>query len=337
MPPVEAPIPGGFFDRDDLSLSGVIAYRQYLAMNKGLVTGQRVDELVGIHQRLVGDTNAVHQAAAGWAAVEGAIMSRGRQSERIGLFEEGVAAWIRSRDRQVEDPTNPYVKFTNVSEPLRTQRAIIMAPLLEAIIRRQVTDGVVSEVFEATVGVAQESRELEDKAKANALSNDERDYAGFNSELLIQLLYNIRKRITTTAIPAPLRADDGNYNRQATHDLLLIKHGAHGVFEAMPTEVKGKLRPEYKQRYKALLISTRSKDHVAVPGTSMADRLEAVIAVHRDGEDGTGLATRQQKSIVKTMDHNLESLQRSYTKTRRLRWLSPQGSVTVFHDHFRRG
>lgn len=243
----------------------------------------------------------------------------------------GVSAWERSHAVQQRLLDTGQEVDVNKSEPLRTRRAIAAVPILEGIIRQNLGEGQLRKAFDNTLALAEESMSLF-QAAANADDIDGRlDYAGFDSELLAQLLDNYPLRSHRVTIPAPLRADDGWYNRDATHDLLTIYQSGHGVVHATPEEIKGRIRGVHELRYRALLLGTKMTAHFDVDDGSVPDRITATRAVYE------GDATDKQQMTVRMMESNIRVARNTYEASKRLRRLSPNGSVTMFHDVHRRG
>jgi hypothetical protein len=316
---IEAPIQGSFFD-------------DYLRLPKGLAVGAAAGELGDLAVDLARSDHPKEILAAGWAAVESALMSHGSTESRLRMLYWGVTAWERSHDIQQAslNAGNAEVRV-NESEPLRTRRAIAAAPIFEGIIHHNLGEGALRKTFDNTLEVAEESLALFQNATDAHQIDARNDFAGLDSELLVQLLDNLPLQTHAVTVPAPLRADDGWYNRNATHDLLSLRLASRGVVKAIPTEVKGAVKARDIARYRAMLIGTKVTGHLYVVGTSVPERINAVRAVYTD------TASAEQVKQVRVMQGNVRRVHHRYTTSNRLKRLSPRGSVTQFHDMHKQG
>jgi hypothetical protein len=297
-------------------------------MPKGLAVGRAALELGDLAQDLAQSDHPKELLAAGWAAVESAVMSRGERSKRIQMMHWGVTLWESSHATQMLLLDTDSPNRVNKSEPLRTRRAIAAAPIFEGIIRGKLGEGGLRKSFTETMKIAEESIELHKTAEETDRIDDRRYYAGFNSELLVQLLDDFTLRPDKVTVPAPLRADNGWYNRSATHDLVTLHLTPSGINEAMPTEVKGIPNSHYIARYRALVVTTGRRGLLYITGsaTPVSERIAAIKSLYK------GTLTAKQAIQIRTMEDNLSKHRLRYANADPLLRLSPPGSVTQFHD-----
>lgn len=299
------------------------AYNRYIKLPKGLLPGKRADVLADTLSVLEKARLPMHQAAAGWAAVEMALMtSKNDLEERLDVFDRGVACWINAKklyrkleQQELSEPTN----WSNIP---RLSMNVAYAPLQRAIIQGSATPEIREDVFMRCVKVAKENQALGKQAGLEGRAEEKRDYAGFSMENIVLLGYNQRFHESRVAMTSSLRAGDGWYAKTTTHDLVFIDPSQTTIRCALPVEVKTTILPKHIERYSALLIGGRRNLSIEHSSISVADKLDSLEAV------ALGAGSPQQRYVANELYTRVHGLAENYARSRRI---SAYGAITVFH------
>lgn len=294
---------------------------RYLSMDKGLLLDAQGEQLAAVHRELTVSPAPFHRTAAGWAAVELAVMSSKRDTiERLRLFDEGVSNWLLAADMYHEQEVLGVRDTTNSSNAIRQKLNIIIAPLLRSVIQGECTPEVRHCVLLDCLELAEENNQYVRDARAQGNEVLMRDHAGFSVENLALIGYNLSFRTRRFAIPSSLRAGDGSFSREETHDLLLVDRFDKVIRHATPAEVKTTIRLQHVERYRALLIG--GKRDLSIENQPIGKVFDDLGAVAR------GVASSGQRAVGRQLGKTIQRMSYAYQNRRRI---SPRGSVTEFH------
>ena len=296
------------------------AYRKYITIDKGLVHFRRgKNQLLQAHDTLRGSKRPVHQSAAGWAAIELAMMATDmEQDRRMELVEKGVSCWhtaVRLYDDQYEAGVADLVNYSNAG---RTELNVAMAPLLSGIVSGELTESIKREVFLDCIRVAKKNHEIGEEAGQAGHIGVKWDFNGFSLENLVMLSINQEFDDSHLALVSSLRDGNGWIDPTKTHDLIFAQPEGTTLAHATPVEVKSVIQSKHLKRYRALLIGRKHLD-LSQPMGYMFDALEAV---------GQGTADSEQLAVTKLLHERVSVLHDQYQKAKRT---SSQNAVTVFH------
>ena len=301
------------------------AYDTYLQMDKVLARSENIADLVQVHDDLKDETMPRYLAVAGWAAAEAALMGRtAPKTARLELLKYAEKAWAAAVVNQVDlNRSEPHLR--EPSQPLRLSLDLAILPLLEGMVRGDVTIDQCTRSFEASLEIATYNREFKQKAKEIGDIQAMQDYSGFSYELLCLLAVNRRLSSSKFAIPGLARADSGHYLQQQTHDLLSV-HQQWGVIRnAVPIEIKGQTSGRDRRRYKALLI--RGQTYLCQDGLSPDETLEAIKDAYIEPEG-------KAAAIADALSGQVTSMIKEYSLGGKID-VRARKSVTYFRDNAR--
>ncbi len=325
---VTQPVPD--VDGIDVTTEPNVHYGQYIKMHKVFVGSKTAGYLEDTHARLRNEFLPHYLSAAGWAAAEAALVHTARpEDERLQLFAEAKNRWrealINQRiiNQSYEGESQEVVDH---AYPYRIALDLAVAPLIEGIIRGDVSEEACRNAFQDCLNVA-EANIVQLKLAADA-GNVEAigQHYGFAYECNALLALNRNQSSTWFAIPSIARADTGHHHRQQTHDLLVVHQRWGTIINATPVEIKSRASRRDRLRYKALLV--RGKMHLSDTGHTDPDRtLQAIAAVY------SGQATQLEQDIANKVTHTFMAMIRDYRAGEFLGGVATRRSATDFHDN----
>jgi len=319
------PIPNTAEDKPlHTDLSRNESYAKYMRMHKVLVGNRGALQLETIYDNLKSETMPHYLSAAGWAAVEAALMGTDNTSaERHSLFENGVGLWRQALDKIIEGEQagQPY----EPSYGHRVALDIAVTPLLAGILQGDVTQVACERAFEDCLAVAKSNAAYLRAAKTAGNIEVMAAHVGLGYECNALLAFNRRLSRTWFVVPTMARCDSGYYYRGQTHDLLVI-HQKYGVIHsATPVEIKSRASLRDRRRYNALLV--RGKMHLSVEGKEKPEHtLGAISAVHE------GTATEESYRVADNASNRFTAMVRDYYAGELLGKVAGRHSVTLFRD-----
>jgi hypothetical protein len=234
------------------------AYVEYEQMHKRLVGPKTANKLLRIHNELVDapiDTD--YLSIAGWAAAEAALVATDRpQEERLDFLECAADAWdfaidyrkeegnYQSEDEEYEDAVLSRLKLSRM-----------FAPLMESMIRGDVTKEVRARLYDDLLTLAAENAMGLETARQGG--REAGPYIGLGHEINAMLAVNRLHSPTLLAMPALARGDSGHFHPQQTHDIELL-HLQWGEIQGVTTlESKARPRARHYRRYEAAIVGGR--------------------------------------------------------------------------------
>lgn len=302
------------------------AYDHYMRIHKVLVGESGGRELLQLGDILSQENLPKYLDAAGSAYAEAALVLKNETAiSRVGVMSLAEACWersIRTSQRLAEDEAARAL-FED-SDQYRAALNIAYAPLMKALIVGNVTEATRARALESTLAIAQASAVQSHLAKKEEALDAANDHVGFLHECntLLTLLHLDDPRYVP--LPSFERADNGYYNSDQTHDLLILNQHFGTIKKAIPVEVKAKTSAKDRARYKSLLI--RGKMHLLVDaGNDPTDTLNAFTRLHRDE------ATLRDHRVIDHATGNVLNLLRLYQKGQGNKLFKTK-SATTFHE-----
>jgi hypothetical protein len=231
------------------------SYEEYLRMDKRLVNQSGVPRLLEIYDAMKDQSMPRYLSVAGSAAAEASLMATHlSKQKRLELLDKAETCWSDAlvNSRKIEEASGGVL--AEASQPLRLALRIATAPLLEAVIRGQVTDATLRQVHHDCLEIAEYNQQLRDEARRRGDRTAANDYYGFGHEINILLVVNRDFSPTQFALPSFTRSDTGYYLQGQTHDLSVIHQRWGKISNVTPVEVKNKKRSCDRRRYDALII-----------------------------------------------------------------------------------
>jgi hypothetical protein len=161
-------------------------------------------------------------STAGWAAAEAAIVAVDRtQEERLDVLQCAADAWdlaieYRREQREYQNDEEEYGDV--VLSRLQLSRVFI--PLLEGMIRGDVTKETRSELYDELLLLA--AKNATALQGAQAAGQEAGGLIGLAHEINAMLAVNRLRSPTLIAMPALARADSGHFHPEQTHDIELL-------------------------------------------------------------------------------------------------------------------
>jgi hypothetical protein len=303
------------------------SYDRYMRMHKVFVGRGGSEELEQIHDNLKDEIAPRFLIAAGWAAVEIALVRRDMQvNRRLALLQDARDIWHMAVDNHnILEPTMLPDK-AEYGQRSRAELDIAVLPLLKGIVEGDVTRKACHEVFTECLGIGKQNNK--DLAKMVKERNNAgiAEYVGFGYENNALLAFNRMHSRTWFAIPSMARSDSGYHHRKQSHDLLILHQNYGEIVRSTPVEIKAKASLRDRLRYDALLV--RGKMHLSVEGKARPQHtLNAIDAVYRGG------ASAEEQRIADNATERLVNMVRDYYAGEKLGKLAAWHTVTMFQDN----
>lgn len=300
------------------------AYGEYHKIHKVFVNDSTAATLAGIASRLEDETLPDAMNAAAWAYTEAAIVGSGSsESERLAWVERAEDIWIRSITTQdLINQSEDHSYLREDSGPYRSALAIAHVPLIEGLIRGNITNEALEHAFCDVLAIGQQAgvqRQLAFEAGDKPAAND---FIGFEHEVnaILALLHMNDPRYI--CLPSSARAGSGTTYPDQTHDLIVINQHWGRLLDIAPVEVKAKASQNDIRRYKALIV--RGKMHLASEGKHTPEHAREAFCAYYEG-----LASDEQTEMVEQIKATIKELLKLYRSGRRD---DATSSVTRYHD-----
>lgn len=311
---------------ESLQFSPNKAYVQYMRMHKVLLGEKGGEELAGIHHQLREEYMPRYLDAAGWAAIESAVVSTHKpHAERLQLIESGISVWNKAIEHQKQLNTSSSDYLTEWEFPHRMALNIAVAPLLRGIVAGGVSQESLVHVFEDCLQVAQSNAIQIELAANDGYASAVSAHVGLGYECNTLLAANATFSPTQFVIPSFTRAGSGHYYPRQTHDLLSIRQKWGLIKSALPIEVKSAASANDRRRYAALII--RGKMHLSKPGYFKP--IETLHDITDWYEDYKELRTRRLSNASRTFIH----MAQDYWQGGELNEALPTRTVTSFRSN----
>jgi len=250
-------------------------------------------------------------------------MSEAPIQERLAMLDSAADAWWRAFN--IHSRLLGQGVEHDRSQVHRVALNIAVLPLLRGIVTGDVTDAACREAFDGCLSAARSNAAYLKDAKMRRDAVAVGLHSGFGYECNALLALNRKHSNTWFAIPAMSRCDSGLYNRQDTHDLLVIHQKYGSTQSATPVEIKAKASMRDRRRYKALLV--RGRMHLSAPGKyKPEDTLNAIASVY------DGVASEEDARVADNATEKFTSMIRDYYAGQVLGSAANTAAVTVFRD-----
>lgn len=302
-------------------------YDQYLRMHKVFVGYQGAEQLENIYEALREDVRPKHLSAAGWSAIETALIRSDRDpEERLALLDGAGDCFVRALDTQRwlngAQPELP----CDYAYPHRIALDIAVLPLLRGLVEGTIDPRVRREVLRDCLNIAQSNAMYTKLMAQEGNTEGIGEFSGFGYECNALLGFNLRCTKGWFVIPSMARCDTGYHHRQQTHDLTIVHHRNGRLLNATPVEIKAAASARDRQRYKALLV--RGKMHLSEPGNYRPDdTLAAIEAVYE------GRPTSNDVQIFANVTNRFVEMVKDYCAGEQLGKIATKRSVTRFRDN----
>lgn len=214
---------------------------RYYSMPKDFVGPSEADDLIFMHEAMIDAKRSwSYQFVAGSAAAESGLMATHLPaSERHARLNAADEAWRRAQDgfimNHVSDDWEDERLYTI---PDRVQMHRMYIELYRDMVDGEVRDETIVETHRRLVGLAVSNLEQHDRAE------EKNDFAammyrrGLGYELGTILTATRLRCPSIFAIPSPVRADNGEYFPEKTHDVRLVQQSWGEINWWTPYEVK---------------------------------------------------------------------------------------------------
>jgi len=299
------------------------SYEEYLRMDKRLVDQTGVPRLLEVYDAMKDQSMPRYLSVAGSAAAEASLMATHfTKRKRLELLDNAVACWSDAvvNSRKIEEASGGVL--AEPSQPLRLALRIATAPLLEAVIRGQVTTATLRQVHQDCLEIAEYNESLRAEAKRRGDRTAASDYYGFSHEINVLLAVNRSFSPTQFALQSFTRSDTGYYLQGQTHDLSIIHQEWGKIRSVTPVEVKNRKRSSDRKRYDALIIDS----HDLCRGQlSVREVLQVLTSAYREPSNVEAV------HAANIMTAQMNSMLLSYSSGRELKH-GEAISVTKFRD-----
>lgn len=316
---------------EGVSFSPNPAYDRYLRMHKVFVGDYGGVRLEEIYNSLKMERMPRYLMAAGWAAVESAIVRVTQPiDDRLALLAGGVSCWQESLKIQSDFNADAADCLVNYAVPYRTALDIAVAPLLAHMIQGYVPKQVSKNVFEDCLNIAQANsvRMLLMQKEGNSGGYSDHLGLGFECNALLSINRPINQRFSATrfAVPSMIRADSGYYHPSQTHDLMVIEQDRGTIRRITPIEIKASATANDRLRYRALLV--RGRMHLSEPGkVSPRDTLDIIAAAHES------VADKKEQAVVDAFTRQIHAMLDDYHAGDQLEDFASNRGPMFFHDN----
>lgn len=305
------------------------ALRDYLGMPKIIDDGESVTRLAQYADALSQETLPRFLDASGWAYAEAGLTDTESSTvERMAMVHQAEAMWEKALVHyDTLDKSEFAHQFREDSMPYRLALNLAYSPLIKALITGNVTSAVRERVFADSLAIGQivaVQRHLAQKENDHFAAADFTGLLHENNALL-SLLYLDDPRYIP--LPSSAKADNGYYNRDQTHDIVVInQHWGH-IKKVIPVEIKASADLSARRRYKSLII--RGKMHLVPSGSH--DPLTTLNAFGDVFEHSTNVTSQRTVEYASlTVQHLLTLYQQGVSNES----IATDGlrSLTKFHD-----
>jgi hypothetical protein len=295
------------------------AYERYMKIDKGLLGGSTTG-LSSTYDVLEQSGSPSHLAAAGWAAIELAMVSADVDTDtRLEHFDQGVACWEKAAQLYDKHQDFGVLQLGNSSDALRLQMNLAIARLSRATIVGEADEALRRQVFLDCLEVAQQNYQ-QGMSGGDTETETRCEYVGFSVENLVMLGDNQDFESSNYMMQSSLRAGSGSYQREFTHDLVRIYNSGGRIHWATPIEVKATIESKHRTRYRALLIGRRRD--LAIEDKPIDYLFEALGAVAVEEADTT------QRRVTRELSSRIGQLVAGYEEKPAL---GSSGNLTIFH------
>lgn len=283
------------------------SYDHYMQLDKSFVSQNRVGELDGVRAGLEKEDLPVYLEAAGWAAIEAAIVDQSRSTlERVQLVSDAEVFWRKQllNGQGIGRGLGEQYMYEE-NEGHRTALNLAFTPLIKSILVGNVREPLLADVLKDVAEIAHDSYRSLVAAEMREDDRTARYHRGFMFEAnaLMALLYIGDPRYVP--IPSTSRGGSGYYNTRQTHDILIIQQHWGELRKLIPIEIKSMTSKRARKRYRALIVSGR----IRLASGETTESYETAEAFHAIAYK---TATTEQLAAVERLSTELRDMLRLY-------------------------